>query len=84
VAKRVSGAISALGATFSAQHPKLDTAQHDSPEDVEMGLYPECYAGCCMHARCAARYGPEACELFIAEKLDAMEHGSPEMANGWK
>jgi hypothetical protein len=37
-----------------------------------------------MHARCAARLGPEACKLSIAEKLDAMEHGSPEMPNGWK
>ncbi len=79
------GDISALRAAFSAHHPKLDVAQHDSPEDVEMGLYSECYAGCCMHARCAARLGPEACESSIAEKLDArpMEHGSPE-ANGWK
>jgi hypothetical protein len=69
---------------FSAHHPKLDVAQHDSPEDVDMSLYPACHAGWCMHARCAARLGPEACELSIAEKLDAMEHGSPEMPNGWK
>lgn len=37
-----------------------------------------------MHARCAARLDPEACELSIAEKLDAMEHGRPAMTTGWK
>jgi hypothetical protein len=84
VAKRVPGLFSALHAAFSAQHPKLDVDQHDSPEHVEMGLYPKCYAGWGMHARCAARLDPEACELLIAEKLDAREHGSPEMATGWK
>lgn len=72
----MSGAISALNAASRLTTRNWTPLKHDSPEDVEMCLYPECYAGWGMHARCAARLGPEAYELLIAEKLDAMEHGS--------